>query len=738
MNIKHRIKSLTAVVVSSFMMCSSFVIPTETHTLRFDEPIMTAKAAASDFTADDAINWVKSMEGIRVGNGQCVGLINEYLRYLGIDYTKYLVGVAADFTNERYCPEGCSRIPGATPQKGDILVYTGGDGGAGHVAIYENASSFYQQHTFDRYGNEFFTVVHSSYNALNETSIKYWGVLRPNFKNPIPKGHIMEESEAAGQTIPDGDYWIYNELDMNYGLDISAGEYPAKSETNVALCPWKDNMPYDFDTWTVKYNGDGFYKIMQKGTNICLDVYREGLERGTNVQVCESNSSPAQEWSISPTTHGYKLQARCNAFFLDVNSGIAEDGRNIHVWEGNETKAQHWCFIPAQPARIVKDGTYKIHSALNENLYVDVSGIAEEGYPGGANIQIWDETCDDAYKITYDKDGYYYISEVVSDLVWDVNLQETDYLNSPRNIALFPKADQRNKRWAFIPAENGNYYIISELSGYPVDLAVGSFDETPENGTNINQYIYHGKLNQQWKLERVNTTTATTTPTITTTTFTTSKTTSIIKSTNSTTKATTTTAKPATTTTKASTTTAKSTTSTTTSTISSQTKASTTTTEKLSIEENNVSLKNGEQYTIKANQTELTYSSNNKSVAVVSKDGIVTAIGEGEATISVINADSDVVQLIIIVDAATADNYKLGDVNVDNIIDGRDATDVLTEYAKTSTGQESKYTEEQKKAADVNKDGILDGRDATAILTYYAKTSTGYSGTLEEYMESIK
>jgi len=82
--------------------------------------------------------------------------------------------------------------------------------------------------------------------------------------------------------------------------------------------------------------------------------------------------------------------------------------------------------------------------------------------------------------------------------------------------------------------------------------------------------------------------------------------------------------------------------------------------------------------------------------------------------------------------------YKLGDVNEDNIIDGRNATDVLTEYAKTSTGQDSKYTEEQKKAADVNNDGIIDGRDATAILTYYAKTSTGYTGTLTDFIESIK
>lgn len=82
--------------------------------------------------------------------------------------------------------------------------------------------------------------------------------------------------------------------------------------------------------------------------------------------------------------------------------------------------------------------------------------------------------------------------------------------------------------------------------------------------------------------------------------------------------------------------------------------------------------------------------------------------------------------------------YILGDVTSDRIIDGRDATDVLTEYAKTSTGQASKYTEEQSKAADVNKDGIIDGRDATAILTYYAKTSVGEKMTLEDFIESIK
>lgn len=144
----------------------------------------------------------------------------------------------------------------------------------------------------------------------------------------------------------------------------------------------------------------------------------------------------------------------------------------------------------------------------------------------------------------------------------------------------------------------------------------------------------------------------------------------------------------------------------------------------MSIEKTSISLKNGDQYTIKANQTGLTYSSNNKSVAVVSKEGVVTAISEGEATISVINSDSDVVQIKIVVEAVGSTKPKLGDVNGDNIIDGRDASDVLSYYAITSTGGKFDNNSFKTENADFNEDGVLDGRDASAILAYYAKSST--------------
>ncbi len=79
-------------------------------------------------------------------------------------------------------------------------------------------------------------------------------------------------------------------------------------------------------------------------------------------------------------------------------------------------------------------------------------------------------------------------------------------------------------------------------------------------------------------------------------------------------------------------------------------------------------------------------------------------------------------------------DQDLGDINGDNIIDGRDATDVLTNYAKTSTGQDTKYSEKQLKSADANNDGVVDGRDATLILTFYAYISTGNSISFEGYI----
>ena len=85
---------------------------------------------------------------------------------------------------------------------------------------------------------------------------------------------------------------------------------------------------------------------------------------------------------------------------------------------------------------------------------------------------------------------------------------------------------------------------------------------------------------------------------------------------------------------------------------------------------------------------------------------------------------------------AAAGTYTMGDVNFDGMIDGRDATAVLTEYAKTSAGQPVSFRYRQNIVSEVTNDKVIDGRDATFILTYYAKSSAGSeTATFDEYMK---
>ena len=134
-------------------------------------------ASTGGKTADDAISWVKSKVGIGIdydglyGN-QCVDLIKAYYEYLG---QRPQSGNGADYTYNPY-PDGWNRYKGVHPEKGDILVYTGGYGGYGHVAIYESDNVTYHQN----FGSKMYVQkVDIKYNG--NMGVVYWGVIRPDF-----------------------------------------------------------------------------------------------------------------------------------------------------------------------------------------------------------------------------------------------------------------------------------------------------------------------------------------------------------------------------------------------------------------------------------------------------------------------------------------------------------------------------------------------------------------------------
>lgn len=122
--------------------------------------------------------------------------------------------------------------------------------------------------------------------------------------DPTPHGQAM--GQGMGRTIADGDYHIVSVTNPTYFLDISGTSVPAAEGTNVQLYQTDDGILEDCDAWTVTYN-DGFYTIVQRGTDRALDVYDESTQEGANVQVWHSKNNAAQQWAISMNgSQGYR------------------------------------------------------------------------------------------------------------------------------------------------------------------------------------------------------------------------------------------------------------------------------------------------------------------------------------------------------------------------------------------------------------------------------------------------
>jgi Dockerin type I repeat./Ricin-type beta-trefoil lectin domain. len=121
--------------------------------------------------------------------------------------------------------------------------------------------------------------------------------------------------------------------------------------------------------------------------------------------------------------------------------------------------------------------------------------------------------------------------------------------------------------------------------------------------------------------------------------------------------------------------------------------------DELWLDESTVTMHFGDKYNIKANQTGLVYKTGNPDVAIVSKDGVVTAVGAGKTTILVYNSESEVKQLEVTVKEKIVD----GDVNKDGNLD---VTDVVMLQKWILSGKGAKLT--NAKAADLNGDGVVD------------------------------
>ena len=449
-------------------------------------------AQATSITQSQAVAWVNSKVGQAldydgVYGAQCVDLTKYYYAYLGVPAPS---GNANQYANGgAYCPSGWSYQ--GSPSPGDIAVWTGGT--YGHVAIVTEIRGSQMVCVEQNYANKQYCTA----NIHNKDANTY---IRPNFYSApvVPSGSEM--SSGYDRMIPDGDYLIANagtnDKSVQYYIDIEGTAQPAAAGTNVSLCgPLKIDPP-SYEIWTLKYS-NGFYTIMQKGTNMSLDVSGASKTNEANIIVSTYHGGSNQRWAISRNgRNGYRIQAKNSGYSLDVaKGGINKSGSNLQQYVNDDTDAQAWLFIPYNPAQTLVSGRYVLISAMSDNLELDVDGDTGN-VPENTNVQIWSDSAPSRYN-SFDveklSNGYYKIKHAASGRCLDVQGGVSTYSS---NIAVHTNNGTLAQQWAITKdGYNGGYVIRSRCSGYPLDVA----GARTTNGTNVIQSPFHGGKNQTWK-----------------------------------------------------------------------------------------------------------------------------------------------------------------------------------------------------------------------------------------------
>ena len=290
-----------------------------------------AFASTNGKTADDAINWVRSLEGQPVGSGECVALIKAYYSYLGQTSPG---GNGADYSWNQL-PAGWQRLQNAQPQKGDILVYSGNAANKyGHVAIYESDySTWHQNYAYQR------KVVHVTNVRYNGFDNPYWGVIRPDFSSATPTPSYADIGTN-----------VYRYLIRTDGWKHIGTNYDSSDRYNVTIGSTNTGDPEQI--WKFIRQGDGSYCIQNMFNDNYL-TYEGNCVQQAKVTTSWLNTNKASrfQWYIYDKNGTFQLVPKDSVtagtwLVLDCTGNYQTPGTQMELYSNWSGAAQIFSLYP--------------------------------------------------------------------------------------------------------------------------------------------------------------------------------------------------------------------------------------------------------------------------------------------------------------------------------------------------------------------------------------------------------
>ena len=296
---------------------------------------------------------------------------------------------------------------------------------------------------------------------------------------------------GKSKTVADGNYQLLSAKNNQYDAGVS-GDSKAEG-ASVVLNARKASS---FQTFTLTYQSNGYYKIKNAGSGKYLTVASQASASGTNVTLTASGSL----WQVLPDGYGnYYLVPKCaTECCLDLKGGTITQGQNIQIYTDNLTAAQRWK-LTADSVMTVSG--HSLPGALEKGEGFGITGTVS------ASQKLTSVTVG-----VYDGAGKMKIGKTVSPNAFTYNLANVDYdirfgQLSPGGYTykITAAAGGTTKTLAskaFVvkanaaTVTNGTYRIVStKNTGY--DLIVSGSSKT--NGAALTLLKASGKTSEQYK-----------------------------------------------------------------------------------------------------------------------------------------------------------------------------------------------------------------------------------------------
>ena len=258
----------------------------------------------------------------------------------------------------------------------------------------------------------------------------YWGIV-DNIQNEDSKAlyeytlkyitNMFDEKVALAKNvteIEEGTYVIKSALDATKVLDIIGQS--TENEGNVQI--WGNNNTVAQKFNVIKQN-DGTYKIQNTNSEKYLTVQAGNYQNSTNIFQYSNLGNDQQKFEIIRASDGY-FRIRCagnSNYSIDVAGGNVAEGTNVQIYNNNTTPAQKWIFQKLEEeiirdegiedfiAKAIKDNFVDSEDTLTNRQYLDirvkthtklqttVSNVEDNLY----NLHTWMSNCTQLYNIKF-------------------------------------------------------------------------------------------------------------------------------------------------------------------------------------------------------------------------------------------------------------------------------------------------------------------------------------------------